>query len=138
MLTKELLGKTITNIYSIIEYERYGLDTGECFIEVDNKIIIDIPFGEDEELWSKELDTSAKSIFSNNDTLDYIKNKKITDLFWYDGIDKGFILLENGYIISETTIAPNGTGLAGLNIIENVAKMIDLKGKDFFKLTDKV
>ena len=69
MLIEELIGKTITNIYSIVEYESYGLDKGECFIELDNKIIIDIPFGESDDIWIKDLNPKAKSIF--NDLSDY-------------------------------------------------------------------
>lgn len=68
MLVKELIGKKITNIYQITEYESYGLDQGEAFIEVDNNLIIDLPFDDyDEEkiLWEKELKEEAVSLFSD-------------------------------------------------------------------------
>ena len=69
MLLQELIDKTITNIFQILNYEAYGMDTGECFIELDNKIIIEIPYSFSEEVRIKELDERAVSIF--NDLSDY-------------------------------------------------------------------
>ena len=56
MRTEELINKTLTNIYSLVKMEVGGLDTGECFIELDNEIIIDIPFGFSDDIWIKDLD----------------------------------------------------------------------------------
>ena len=50
MLVKELIGKKITNIYQLTEYEFYWLDQGEAFIELDNNLIIDLPFDDYEEI----------------------------------------------------------------------------------------
>jgi hypothetical protein len=68
MLVKDLIGKKITNIYQIVEYEFYGLDQGEAFIELDNNPIIDLPYDiydEEETLWEKELKADAVSLFSD-------------------------------------------------------------------------
>jgi hypothetical protein len=62
MQTKEIIGKTVTNIYSLVTMEVGGLDTGECFIELDNKYIIDIPFGNSDDIWLKELNKDAVSL----------------------------------------------------------------------------
>jgi hypothetical protein len=192
MRIEALIGKTITNIYSIIEYESYGLDKGECFIELDNKTIIDIPFGESEDIWIKDLDLKAKSIFNDlsdypfyhvnkdkksikeiadnyqkqkhsllgriksffgqeimikeylpnkveyrENKLKYIQNRLIVDvLFYAEEIEKAFIELDNGYIITETTVANNGTGLAGLNYFQTVDDLKKRKGNDILRLTD--
>jgi hypothetical protein len=72
MLLQELIGKTITNIFQILNYEDGGLDQCQCFIELNNKVIIDIPCSFDnfdDEVWIKELDEKAISIF--NDLKDY-------------------------------------------------------------------
>lgn len=171
-----------------------GLDTGDCFIELDNEIIIDIPFGFSDDIWIKDLDKDAVSLFDDlsdypvyhvnkdNKTVgeiaenyqrqrrtifnrlskvlfrhdlaikDYqpykveyrenklknIKDRKIIDFLWYDdNSEKGFILLDNGYLITETKFAPHGTGLAGLNLYENLNDLINAKGNDYFKLRDK-
>ncbi len=45
MQTEEIIGTTVTNIYTLVKMEVGGLDTAECFVELDNKTIIDIPFG---------------------------------------------------------------------------------------------
>ena len=193
MLIEELIGKTITNIYSIVEYESYGLDKGECFIELDNKIIIDIPFGESDDIWIKDLNPKAKSIFNDlsdypfyhinkdkksikeiadnyqkqklsiigrlksffgqeiiikeyqphkveyvENKLKYIQNRLIVDFLWYaDEIEKGFIELDNGYIITETTISNNGTGLVGLNFYQTLDNLTKRNGNNILKLTDK-
>ena len=68
MLVQELIGKTITNIYQILNYEDGGLDNGECFIELDNHLIIEIPYSFDtikDEVWIKELNQNAVSIFED-------------------------------------------------------------------------
>lgn len=72
MLLKELIGKTITNIFEILNYEAGGLDKGECFIELDNTLIIDIPYSFDSfdsEVWIKKLDENAVTIFKDLDKL---------------------------------------------------------------------
>jgi hypothetical protein len=193
MRIEELIGKTVTNIYSIIEYENYGLDKGECFIELDNKTIIDIPFGESEDIWIKDLDLKAKSIFNDlsdypfyyvnkdkksikeiadnyqkqkhsllgklksffgqeviikeyqphrveyrENKLKYIQNRLIVDVLWYaNEIEKAFIELDNGYIITETTVANNGTGLAGLNYYQTINDLTKRNGINILRLTDK-
>ena len=63
MQTKEIIGTTVTNIYTLVKMEVGGLDTAECFVELDNKTIIDIPFGFSEDIWIKELDKDAVSLF---------------------------------------------------------------------------
>lgn len=193
MLTGEIIGKTITNIYSLEKMEVGGLDKGECFIELENKIIIDIPYGFSDYIWIKELDKDAVSLFAdlsdysvnhvNKDNktiieiadnyqlqrrtifnrlskilfgrdiaikdyqpykidyienkLKYIKDRKIVDFIWYaDESEKGFILFDNGYLITDTAVAPHGTGNAGLNIYESINDLTNAKGNDYFKLTD--
>jgi hypothetical protein len=72
MLVEELIGKTITNIYQILNYDDGGLDNGECFVELDNKLIIEIPYSFDsfnDEVSIKELKEKTVSIF--NDLKDY-------------------------------------------------------------------
>ena len=65
MKTAELIGKKITNIYSILEMEVGGLDSGECFIELDNSMIIDLPNNNQTEVIFKSIHPSAKSIFTD-------------------------------------------------------------------------
>ncbi|MFD2918611.1 hypothetical protein ACFS6H_02745 [Terrimonas rubra] len=193
MRIEELVGKTITNIYSIINLEQGGLDKGECFIELDNTIVIDIPFGESTYVYIKGLTPAAKSLFEdlsdiplyyvNKDNksietiavgylqqkrsllgrikrllgqkltikdylpykieyqenkLKYIQNRKIVDFLWYeDESEKGFIELDNGFIITETTIANNGTGLVGLHYYEDYSILLELKGNNILRLKDK-
>ncbi len=191
MLIQELIGKTITNIYSKVEYENYGLDKGECFIELDNEIIIDIPYGESEDVWLKDLDNNAESLFKdlsdypiyhvnkaqksigeiakNNqkrktsiwgrlkqffgqdieikenkqykveyreNKLKYLQNRIIVDFLWTDNFEKGLLELDNGYFITETTVANNGTGLAGLNYFENIEILRMRKGHELFRLNE--
>lgn len=194
MQTEEILGKTVTNIYSLITMEVGGLDTGECFIELDGKYIIDIPFAHDSDIWLKELNKDAVSLFAdlsdypiyhvNKDNktvgeiaenyqrqrrnvfnrlrkflfgqdiaikdyqpykvehrenkLKHIKDRKIVDFIWYaEDSDKGLFLLDNGYLISETTVAPHGTGLAGLTYFESLKNLTESRGNEYLKLTDE-
>ncbi|MFY0252532.1 hypothetical protein ACDQ55_01120 [Chitinophaga sp. 30R24] len=150
MELKHLIGKRITNIYGIIAYENYGLDRGECFIELDNSIIVDIPSGKTPHIWEKELEKEAVTIIpdltdetaTNNGTISisrksrYIKNRKITNILWYPDMtyDSGFLLLDNGCIIGETRAAMNGTGLVGLNYYYNLEDLKKRKGANLSSL----
>ena len=80
MLLEELIGRTITDIFQIVEYENYGMDKGECFIQLDNNLIVDIPHSWDnfnDEVRIKELNVKAISLFENlNDYPFYHVNKE--------------------------------------------------------------
>src|SRR5687768_14076600 len=69
MWVHELIGRKITNIYDVLVYESYGLDRGVCFIEIDNNLIIDIPYDYYEteflEVTIRELPHQAESLFEN-------------------------------------------------------------------------
>ena len=65
MLIEELFGKTITNIYATFGVEQEWLDTADCFIEIDNNLIIGFPYGFDNKVWIRELDINAVSIIKN-------------------------------------------------------------------------
>jgi len=193
MLIEEIIDKAVTNIYSLVKLESGGLDTCECFIELDNKTIIDIPFGDNDDIWIKELPKEAVSLFADlsdypfyhvnkdkktigeiaikyqkrklnifnrlintvfgydikvkeykpyrveykENKLKNIKGRKIIDFIWYpDDIDKGFFLLDNGFLITDTTVAPNGTGFVGLNYYESIEFVTNRKGKDYLKITN--
>lgn len=174
MQIEELIGNTITNIYAVFGIEQGWLDTAECFVELDNDLIVDIPYGFDEKVWIKKLAPKAETIFKNledypvyhvnkegksigeiaenykkrkknvfnrikralfgqeiiireyqpykteykENKAKHIPNTQIVDFLWYDDSEKGFLLLDNGYVITETTMSPSGTGLAGLNYYE--------------------
>ncbi|HEY6162171.1 MAG TPA: hypothetical protein VI112_13145, partial [Bacteroidia bacterium] len=53
------------------------MDTSECFIELNNEIIIDIPFSGNDTVWVKQLDPKAKNLFENlYDIPTYLINKE--------------------------------------------------------------
>ncbi|MDR0800940.1 hypothetical protein [Fluviicola sp.] len=195
MKINDIIGKTVTSIYSSVTTEVGGLDTGECFIELDNKFIIDIPFSFSDDVWQKTLKQNAVNLFADlsdypvyhinkeektiaelaekyqrkrrnvfsrlrkiifgqdvvlkeykpykveyrENELKYLKDRKIVDFIWYDDYtEKGFILLDNEYLITETTIAPHGTGLAGLNYYKSMNDLTKEKGNEYFRLSDKM
>jgi hypothetical protein len=192
MKINELIGKTVTNIFSLVEVNDYGLDIGECFIELDNNFIIEIPFEYTEDIRIKKLNRKAVSVFKNlkdipfylvnkdkksiseltekyqkqrqsifnrilrflfgyepvlkdyvpykteykENKLKHIKGRKITDILWYDDeSEKSYFLLDNGYLITETTVSPYGLGLAGLNYYESLNDLENEKGNEYFKIT---
>ena len=46
----ELFERKITRIFEIYKPEPYGLDNCEIFLELDNEIIIDIPWHESDDI----------------------------------------------------------------------------------------
>lgn len=65
MLIEELIGRTITNIYTIYGVEQGRLDTADSFVELDNVLIVGIPFSFSKGVWIRELDPNAQSIFKD-------------------------------------------------------------------------
>ena len=77
MLIDELFGKTITNIYVHSGIQQEWLDTADCFIELDKNLIIAFPYGFSVEVWVRELDPKAHTLFKDlSDSPVYHINKK--------------------------------------------------------------
>ena len=67
-----------------------------------------------------------------------IKNQKITDFLMIEEYESvGFFELENGYIITEISLAPSGTGLVGLKFYENMQDFEMHHGTKYLRLTEK-
>lgn len=77
ILIEEIIGKAITDIRCKYGKEDGWLDTAECFIQLDNKFYIDIPYGQSKEVLVIEPDPDAKSIFGDlSDIPHYHVNKE--------------------------------------------------------------
>lgn len=63
MKVKDLIGKTVVDIYSLVNQEPYGMDFAEGFIKLDGDVIIDIPYSLMDELEAATLPDGAESIF---------------------------------------------------------------------------
>ena len=133
MLIKELFGKTITNFYAVFGKEQEWLDTADCYIQLNDKLIIGFPFGFNDEVWIRELDPNVEDLF---DYTNRIRGLAIQDFLWYnDASEKGFFLLSDGSLITETTMSPHGTGLSGINYYESIEDIIKFKGNEIKKLS---
>jgi len=67
--------------------------------------------------------------------LKFLRDKKIVNFLMFDDSDSvGFLELENGFIITEIQISPHGTGMAGINIYENLSDFEDSCGTDYKRL----
>ena len=70
--------------------------------------------------------------------LKYLKGQKIVDFLMFDDSDSvGYFELENGYIITETIMSPNGTGMAGLNYYDSLKSFEERCGKNYKRLKNK-
>ncbi|MDN3579632.1 hypothetical protein [Mucilaginibacter flavus] len=169
-------------------FEPGGLDTAECFFELDSNIVIrlsidnevipieDLPF-EAESLFANVLPHPVYHINKNKMTIaeivkrqqkrrnsllgkiqsffgyepvpkeykpykiEYVENKlkniegqKIIDYLHYpDEMENVLLLLENGYVVTEISIAPQGTGDAGLKYFESIDELALNMGDDFIR-----
>jgi hypothetical protein len=67
--------------------------------------------------------------------LKYLQNQKIVDFIMFENYNSvGFIELENGYLITETLMAPHGTGHAGLNYYESLQRFEASCGRNYKRL----
>lgn len=142
---EEIFGKTITNIYCCYGQQDGWLDTADCYIELDGKLLIEIPYGNASSVYCEEKPAGAETIFSNlnknadgvyqlpkRSTLWRIKEKLgISREVWgYNVVNhvivdclrldtslstKVFFVLDNGWLITDQYMAPHGTGRAGLH-----------------------
>jgi hypothetical protein len=68
----------------------------------------------------------------------YVKGRTIVDVLWYPACpdQRGFLLLDNGFLISETNTAFAGTGMAGMHYYESLDTLELLKGTQYERLTN--
>lgn len=147
MSISDIIGKTITNIYSWTEERKpsgsVDLDVANTVIELDGAIVIDFPSGDGAEICRPETWNVKESIFEVKGKEDFvrnIRNRKIVDYIWFPEIphEKGWFVLDSGYLITETMVAPHGTGTVGLNYCESMAEFDkDEDDVNFVRFSDK-
>ncbi|MGG9962312.1 hypothetical protein [Ferruginibacter sp. SUN106] len=71
ILIDEIIGKTITDIRCKYGEEDGWLDTAECFIQLDNKFYIDIPYGQVKDVLVVEPGPEAETVFGNLSDIPY-------------------------------------------------------------------
>jgi hypothetical protein len=143
MKAGELLGRCITDIQVKQLEEPYGLDIASSYLKLDNGLVSEIPWKEvkpNYEVGIEEIPAKAESVKKLlKDKSKPLLNQPITDLIYYQEeirFEKAFIELANGYVISEITIAPNGTGSAGLWYFESIQVLETTYGKNYTRLTN--
>lgn len=63
--------------------------------------------------------------------LKFLVNRTIINYWWREDADGyGYFELDNGYLISYQSVAPEGTGLAGLHYYESLGSLKELTGTD--------
>jgi len=78
---------------------------------------------------------TSKSTEIVDNEMKKFQNLKIVDFIMFEDYDSvGFLELENGNIITETLTAPHGTGMAGLNIFENLKDFEESCGTEYKRL----
>lgn len=146
MLLSELIGKEIRDIKVKVNYEQYGLDKADSFIVLNNDFTVGIPWciDEDEPVWERQLDQKAVSLFEgkSEERIKIIKGKRIIDFLFFDATESGFMEAEKAFLeledeifITEITIAPNGTGIAGLSILHSKAELEKKYGTSYRRLS---
>ncbi|MDJ1494584.1 hypothetical protein QNI19_16685 [Cytophagaceae bacterium DM2B3-1] len=81
----------------------------------------------------KQYEPNKVEVLENK--LKYIQNRTIIDYLWFKGGDSGCFELDNGYLITEKSVAPSGTGLAGLYYYENVEALQKDKKTTLFRFS---
>ena len=117
-----------------MESDPYGMDTADCCLMLANNIVIGIPFGLDEDVWIRNESDLAGKRLANTPEINSLKGSVITGLICYEDEDKAFMELDNGKIITEITMAPQGTGRAGLWIFGSLADLENRQGSKYSRL----
>lgn len=195
MNTKEIIGRTITDIFVWSKMEVGGLDEAEVFIQLDNGKIIRFPWDFEDENIENQPPKDSESLFTDlsdileyhinaeeksiqeildtkkkrestffgrikkmvrisevipreyrpykteyrENKLKYLKNQLIVDFLMFENYDSvGFIELENGYILTETKMSPQGTGMAGLNYFGNLKCFENRYGTNYKRIKENL
>lgn len=81
---EEIIGKSITDIRCKFGRHEDQFDTAECFIEVDQKFYIQIPYGQVDSILVTAVDPSATTIFGDLSDIPYYhinkEGKTITEV----------------------------------------------------------
>jgi len=129
-----LIGEKVVDILISMESEPYGFDCADCCLVLENNVVIGIPFDLDGDVWIRnENDLTGKHI-NNSQITDLLRGTTIVGLLCYEDEDRVFIELDNGNIITEITIAPQGTGRAGLWVYDSLTALEENKGKEYTRL----
>lgn len=146
MKLHELIGKRIIDILATTqpydEFKDYGLWKADCYIVLQNGLVLGIPFNsENEEVWIRELDNSAVSYYQRTwrqkkvDASDDLRGKQITDIIIYqDDTDRALLELNNGKIITEVNVAPVGIAV-GLYVYSSIKDVEKKFGQDYRRLS---
>jgi hypothetical protein len=145
----ELIGKEITDIsVTTQQVDKFlGLWKADCYIVLQDGLIIGIPFNFDneeldkEEVWIRALNNSAISYYRRKwwqrkvDAFDDLRGKRISDIIYYPvSEDKALVELDNGKIITEVTVAPIGIAV-GLYVYNSIDQAEKRFGQDYLRLT---
>lgn len=144
MKVEELLGRSIVDIQVKLIQEPYGLDISASYLMLDNGLVVEIPWKDielDYEVGVEEMPAKTESVKKLlKDKSKLLLNQPITGLIFYAyaeeiHFEKAFIELNNGYVISEITVAPHGTGHAGLWFFHSISELEAKFGKEYKRLT---
>lgn len=83
--------------------------------------------------WQR-LKVKIKKIFRANpdDRIEHLLNRQIVDFIWFEDSDeRGFLLLDNGRLITEILMAPHGTGHAGLHYYKSLKDLVERHGSNY-------
>jgi hypothetical protein len=147
MKLTSLIGKEILDIFVKIEpydkVENIDLLYAECYFVLTDNLVIGLPFHiDDNEVWIKELNPTAKSYFprkkwwQRKQEPDKIRGYKIKDIIHYpDEMECAFIELENGIILTEESVLPVGLAV-GLRTFDSIQSLEETHGKNYIRLTN--
>lgn len=141
---KDIVGTVVTHIYEWRDFEVSETDIGGVFIRIQTTLeqhantdcIIGIPHFYEELSSSfrvdRQLDKRAISLFSKRKKIFRIetplakklKGQCIKQIYFDD--KKGYYELENGYVISENLVLPNGINAAGLILFDSIEQLMSL------------
>lgn len=138
MNPKNLIGKRVVNLYERVTMDLGGLDQGEVFLSLDTGEIISFPYNleyQDQIVIATQLE-NAESIYEKIHEIN--TNWMIKDMIEINNSDSlPYIELESGFLFTEETISPHGTGLAGFRCFENLTAFEAFHGTDYYRLSEK-
>ncbi len=146
MRIKDLIGRRVIDIHQHVTMRSMDgwLDEGDVWVTLDDGMIIDVPYDLDGVVHMRELPDEARSIFPDERPMirgyrrvwkfwipfskptawDHreMRGQEIVDVVSVGDDRYAFIVLANGTMFSMTSVAPTGTGSAGVEIVRSLTE----------------
>ncbi len=144
MLVRDLIGRRLIDIHQHVTFRSMNgwLDQGDVWLTLDDGTVIGVPYSLEGEVDLRTLPVEARSIIPNERPMvqgyrrfwkfwipfskpaawDHreLRGQEIVDVISVADDRHAYVVLANGNMVSKESVAPSGTGSAGVELVRSL------------------